>query len=383
MLSKLVSLTLAAGAFALSASARTWTDTSGRSFEATLIRQEGQKVLLNVGGRQRSFQLTALSASDRAFLQGGGKSSPSTPKRNTTPTTPKRLSSSNSSQIQANTGIRIERLRSEPENSRWVYGSPNFEFVCDEDLGFAAIKQFAWMFESVWQFCDRLPFDIPRLRAEQKVRMKTYLIKEYEDYVRQGGSPGASGVYIPGQDVILIPFQSLDLNKRGGQKDANNTLRHEVTHQLMTGQSQQAGWFIEGSAEYVSTVPFDKTRLLADRHLKAITSYITDRGWSGRVGHNLGNTISLTSLESFMQPSYRRFQGQKNAYAHALILFTYFAKLDGQKDGANLAKYVAALQDGRPESDARKHLLAGRSYAELEKNVTSAWNLHGLRLKFE
>ena len=365
--------------------ARTWTDNNGRKFEAALIRLEGDKVLLNVGGRQRSFKLNQLAAADQVFVQGGGRSTrtpvapvPVAPRR----TTPTRRGSSGG-QIQADTTIKVERLRVEPDKKRWVYGSPNFEFICDDDLGLATVRKFAWMFESIWQFCGNMSFDIPRLRAQQKVRMKIYLIKEYADYVRAGGSPNSGGVYIPSQDVVLVPFRSLDLGSQSGERDTNTALRHEVTHQLMTGQSQQAGWFIEGSAEYVATVPFDKTRLLTDRHLKSVVAYVSAYGWTKRQGHNLGNSITFARLESFMQPSYTRFQRQENAYAYALVLYTYFAKLDGQKKGEKLAQYVAALQDGRPEVDARKFLLAGRSYEELEKDVISAWNLQGLRLKFK
>ena len=362
------------GGLCLSSLGRTWTDTSGRQFEGALIRQEGEKVYLNISGRQRAFQLSQLSIADRNFVNSGGQRTTSTRK----PGVPQRRT-----QIQADVGIKVEKLRVDPEYNRWVYGSPNFEFICTEDLGYPAIRRFAWMFESVWQFCETLPFDVPRLRAQEKVRMKTFLIKDYKDYVRMGGVPQTLGVYLPPRDIVLVPFLSLDLVKRPGLKDANSTLRHEVTHQLMKGQSQQAGWFIEGSAEYVATVPYSQNRLLTDRHLKSVVSSVSGYGWNERAGYNLGRSVTFSRLENFMRPDYRAFQQQKNAYAYALVLFTYFARLDGQKDGASLSRYVAALQDGVPEPEARKQLLNGRSYEELEAAVTKAWNSHGLRLKFE
>ena len=371
----------------LSSSGRQWTDASGRSFEGTFIRQQGNQVLLNVSGRQRTFTLSQLSAADQNFLKTGGTSrrTPVAPRR--TEAVPQRAKPTpqalpRSGQIQADVSIPIERLRVEPENKRWVYGSPNFEFICDEDLGFQAIRNFAWMFESVWQFCKTQPFDIPRLRAQQKVRMKTYLIKDYANYVRAGGPPNSAGVYIPSQDVILVPFDSLDATRGKEAKGGNKTLRHEVTHQLMNGQSQQAGWFIEGSAEYVATVPFERARLLTGRHVASVAAYVSAYGYSGKGGRNLGKNITFGRLESFMQPNYATFQRQKDAYAYALVLYTYFAKFDGKKDGAKLGQYVAALQDGRPEPEARKLLLAGRSYEQLEKDVAAAWNVNGLRLQF-
>ena len=371
--------------------ARIWTDVRGGKFEGSLIRQEGSQVYLNIGGQQRVFQLSQLSAGDRSFIESGGRSSrgggKSPQSTRTTQRTRRTQNSSRglpkSSQIQANTSIPIERLRVDPANKRWVYGSPNFEFICDEDLGFGNIKKFAWMFESVWQFCGTLPFDIPRLRADEKVRMKTYLVKKNEDYIRLGGVPNSLGVYLTAQDVILVPFSSLDLGGNSGGDDGNNTIRHEVTHQLMKGQSQQAGWFIEGSAEYVATVPFDRNRLLTDRHQQAMLSYLTAYGWNGRHGWNLGKKITFGRLEELMKPSYRNFQRQKYSYGYALALFNYFATMDGNKDGARLAKYIEALQDGRPESEAREHLLDGRTYEQLEKELAKGWGALGLRLEFK
>ena len=367
---------------------RTWTDHLGRKFEATLVKASKDSVILNVAGRQRTIPLSQLSEVDRLFISSApATSSPQTIAPQPQPT-PKSRRVEEQVQIQADLSIPVERLRAEPENRRWVYGSPNFEFICDEDLGIVVVRQFAWMFESVWQFCDRLPYSLPRLKAQQKVRMKTYLISSYENYVRQGGPPGSGGVYKPGLDVILIPFQSLGIHKSGrsyrvDRNDGNYVLRHEVAHQLMVGQTQQAGWFIEGSAEYICTVPYKNNRMLLTHHQKAVVDYIIGSGWQNLGGWRLGRNLKLTHLEEFMQPSYAAFQRRENAYTQALLLYYFFAKFDGDRKGSSLAQYASSLQDGRPEPEAREALLNRRDYQKLEADFIKAWNQVGVRIKFE
>jgi len=370
-----------------SAHGRIWTDNLGRKFEAKLVKLTGDSVVLNISGKQRSFSLSQLSEQDRLFLSRTQSTPSYTPVRVPQRPQPKRRVEEQV-QIQADTSILVQRLRAEPQNRRWVYGTPNFEFICDEDLGIGTIRQFAWMFESVWQFCDRFPYSLPRLKAQQNVRMKTYLISDYNDYVRQGGPPGSGGVYQPGLDVILIPFQSLGITKAGNsykirEKSGNYVLRHEIAHQLMVGQTQQAGWFIEGSAEYICTVPFRQNRMLLTHHQKSVVEYTSSYGWEQSGGRNLGRNLTLTHLEEFMQPNYQTFLERKHAYTHALLLYYYFAKFDGDRKGTRLARYVASLQDGRPESVARQALLDNRSYQQLEADFVKAWNTVGIRIKFE
>lgn len=366
-----------------SASGRTWTDAYGRAFEGTLVKRDANSVILNIRGHQRTIPLSQLSEKDRRFLSS---SSPGTAPP--TPAARTERASSAPAQLQANTALEVVQLRAEPEKKRWTYGSPNFEFICNEDLGYTVVREFAWMFESAWQFMAIQPYRLPRVQAQQKVRMKTYLVKTQADYVRLGGPPGTAGVYKPALDVIIVPFGSLGISQTAGRyrvdsSDNNHTLRHEVTHQLMHGQTQQAGWFIEGSAEYAATVPYKNTRTLLSHHPKAIVDFVTAYGWNKQQGYNLGRNLTLPRLKTFMIPDYAAFQRHQNGYPYALLLYHYFLNLDGDKKGTRVVNYVAALQDGLPEPSAQMHLLDGRSYEQLEKEMQAAWNQFGIRLTFQ
>lgn len=365
---------------------RTWTDSLGRQFEGELIRVEGEQVFLKVSGLQRSFKFSQLSSSDQRWLSRGG-GAPAPTAASSTKKEPKRSSFTPSGQgqpkqINIDQSVPVTRIETNPAEKRWVYASPNFEFVCNKDLGLAKVREFVWMFEGVWSFCEQWPVHLPRLQAREQVRMRTLLVETEEDYVRLGGPPGSAGVYMPARDLVLIPFSSLRLDRGRRGRQQEYVLRHEITHQLMKGQTQQAAWFIEGSAEYVASVPFAVNRVLADKHSEAVVDFLIARNVPPGKFRSEGRMMKLTSLEKFMTNSYSGFQRTPLAYPYGLVVFYYFAKLDGNKDGASLRAYVDALHRDKSEAEARKLLLRGRSWDQLEADMTRAWGLKGLKLKF-
>ena len=359
--------TLVAGA-----EVRTWSDSLGRKFEGELIRVEGDAVFLKIRGVQRRFEISKLSAADQEWLRSAGHSRSS-------PGRPRKPKDKEPAEIHANTTIPVKMVEANSAERRWVYESPNFRFICDADLGLVTVREFVWMFESVWIFCEQWPVRLPRLEGGEKLRMQTQLVEKYDDYLKLGGRPNTGGVYLTARDLVLIPFESLGIKHTGGRYRVargkqNYVLRHELTHQLMRGQTQQAAWFIEGAAEYVASIPFSVTRMLVSHHDSAVRDYLALR--------RVEKSVRLDPLQQFMTTSYADFGKSSHAYAYALLVFYYFAELEGNKDGEKLRRYAEALHSGRSETEARKHLLAGRSWSELESDIAKAWNLKGLTLQF-
>ena len=64
------------------------------------------------------------------------------------------------------------------------------------------------------------------------------------------------------------------------------------------------------------------------------------------------------------------------------MVFHYFARLDGRRDGANLQKYAEQLLAGRPEREARAALWNGRNNEQLEADFAKAWNQLGVVVRF-
>jgi hypothetical protein len=285
----------------------------------------------------------------------------------------------------------LPRITVEERNSderRWLYRSPNFDFTANAPLKPHVIREFASLFELTHLYCRQLPLGLERLHGIQPGGLQVNLIENTAHYVARGGIPGSMGVYRSDVDVILVPFAGIGLKAYGGSysldhERSNQTLIHEATHMLMRGPLLQDGWFVEGAAEYVATIPMHKSTLLVPRHRDAIKSYLTSYGYGNRGGHNLGDDIRLTSLEDFMEADYTTFQNIPHAYPYALILFHYFAHSDGAGDAERLRAYAHALHQGASTSSAREHLLAGRSYQALEELLARSWQRDGISLTFD
>lgn len=269
----------------------------------------------------------------------------------------------------------------------WTYRSKHFEFVSNAPLRDHVVREFTALFELTHLYCGRLPFGLKRLQKASSDKLQVRLIENYSHYLREGGAPGSGGIYLTEPDLILVPFEGLGLEKKRGSyaldlNRSNQTLMHEATHMMMRGPLLKDGWFVEGAAEYVATIPFKNNTLLLDNHRDSIIRYVTGYGYRNGGGHNLGRRIELTSLRTFMECDYREFQRISNGYPYALLVFHYFAHSDGQGDGENLRQYAEALNRGAKSSTARKKLLAGRDYRTIEKLLTDSYLKDGIVLTF-
>lgn len=278
-------------------------------------------------------------------------------------------------------------IRKFTQTGSWTYRSKHFRFTSNAPLRDHVVREFSSLFELTHLYCSQLPFDLERLHTGRKSDLEVRLIEDYSHYLREGGASGSGGIYLTEPDLILIPFEGLGLKKKYDSyaldlTRSNQTLMHEATHMMMRGPLLKDGWFVEGAAEYVATIPIRKNTLLIENHRESIKSYVVSYGYRDGGGHNLGREIELSSLQSLMECDYRGFQELENGYPYALLVFHYFAHSDGDGDGARLRDYAQALNKGADSSTARKKLLAGRDYRTLEKLLTNSWNQHGIALKF-
>lgn len=279
----------------------------------------------------------------------------------------------------------IQIIKEDEVKRQWIYRSEHFDFISNAPLRQHVIREFAALFELTHLYCHRLPFHLTR--TEENENFQVHLIEDYTHYIARGGMQNSGGVYLSDVDLVLVPFDGLGLKARNGSYSldtlrTNQTLMHEATHMLMRGPLLKDGWFVEGAAEYVATIPIAQNTLLISNHLSAIENYVTSVGYKGRGGHGLGRKITLSSLQDFMEGDYESFQATPHSYPYALLLFHYFAHSDGEGDGERLRNYVQALHAGAEIKSARKLLLAGRSYKTIETLLTESWEHHGINLTF-
>jgi hypothetical protein len=56
--------------------------------------------------------------------------------------------------------------------------------------------------------------------------------------------------------------------------------------------------------------------------------------------------------------------------------------MDGAGDGARIKKFLKSLAAGKPLDESLPLLLDGRTYEQLEKEITKTWSKNGVDLSF-
>lgn len=285
----------------------------------------------------------------------------------------------------------IRTIKQDKDNNCFIYESANYRFVCDVRLSQSVVRGFAVMFEASHLYCRELPLG---LSGGEKIdgKYQIILFEKEEDYNKAGGPSGSSGVFIGAKSTVIVPLTSLGVRPVGSsymldRDKANQTLIHEITHQLTPVEyfkSGAVGWFSEGIAEYVTATPYRNGTFKVVSNFDDICAYVIDFGKGERGGRALGKSVRMPPLKEFFMMDYDDFTGSKANfnYGIALVLTTYFLHLDGEGDSARMKKFLAALRDGKSGQDALDTLLDGRGYEDLEKSITKAWKRKGLEIKF-
>ena len=282
---------------------------------------------------------------------------------------------------------------SEGAEGKFFYHSPHYEFVCDVQLKRSLVKRLAVLFEASREYCRQLPITSKKAHvAGVRHRNRILLFETKEGYAKAGGPPGSAGVYIGGKDVIMVPLTSLGVRKVGSSYSIdydkeNRTLPHELTHQLTDHyyfRSGARGWFSEGLAEYVGVTPYRSGSFNVKKALTAIRDYVTGFGRNGKGGRALGDEISAPNLKSYMLQSYGSFVANGNFnYGMGLLITTYFFHFDRAGDRVAITAFLQALREGKEGEEALSALRQGRSWDELEDQISAGWRGRGLRIRFQ
>ena len=188
----------------------------------------------------------------------------------------------------------------------------------------------------------------------------------------------------------MIPLSSLGVKKvsSGYNFDytkSNNTITHELVHQLTDFEYYQAGargWFSEGIAEYCAATPYQSGQFSLTYNKRNFKEYVTASGIDGKSGWRLGTTINSHDLKFFMLQPYGSFvsDGPRN-YGLGLLITYYFMNMES--DRKNITAFMKALKNGEKGEQALEKLLNGRSFNELEKDISNAWKTAGVTINFQ
>lgn len=375
-------LLLGYGSLACAREPRVWLDSQGRKVQATFVRSDGPNVILKLAdGRELPFSLAKLAAADRSYVEQGS-SLQHEPERNFDAPWPELVSFSEDPEI--------EIVEENAAQKQFIYESANYRYTSDVRLAASLVKGFAVMFEATHLYCRTLPLS---LRSDRRVSGK-YQIRLFEnklDYIKAGGLKGSAGVFMSDTGVVMVPLTSLGVRPVGNgymldRDKSSKTIPHELTHQLTPAVylgKGALGWFSEGIAEYVATTPYRSGSYNVRGNMNDIIAYATGYGIKGLGGRALGEAISIAPLKKFMLLDYASFleDGQVN-YGVALLITTYFLAMDGEGDAKRMKTYLAALLDGKDAEQSLDLLLDGRSFEQLQKDITQAWSRKGIDLSF-
>jgi hypothetical protein len=376
---------------------RTWTAADGRSFQGVLLGvTDGKARVARADGQQFVLAPETLSAADQAFIRefvsqapkaapvvsGGMLAGYDPSKADFTSTWPREVDVPEDSKITV--------IEENEATNKYIYESPHFRFECDALLRSALLSKLATMFEVSYAAHREIPLGNRRTRTTGTKKFRALLFETVEDYRKAGGPANSAGVYMGENDAFMVPLDSLGVKKSGSaytydSKGDFHTLFHEITHQLWADYDMKAGiWMVEGFAEYMALMPFRGNRITLTQGRAEIPDYALAYGKGGDGGRALGKEFSMPHLEEFMAMDQPTFYKNMNAnYGCGLLLVYYFAELDGARDGKLLRDCFKAMHAGARGEEARKVLLNGRSYAELESQFAAAMRKCGAKVTFK
>lgn len=231
-------------------------------------------------------------------------------------------------------------------------------------------------------------------RGERKFIITLQL--SMEAYYAAGGPPRSAGVFMGSfrkgahplkeedvaMDQVMIPFESLGLNKRGAvQREDIDThaLVHELTHQqfLLNGLPI---WANEGWAEYVGYVPYVGEDLDFDRGFSLILHTARQRAEQNALKFDFRLADFLIMDQQTM---YGYMPQGKDTYTLAVMTVAFFVHLDGKRGIEAMKAYLRALLDGKSHEEAAEVLIAPyRTADRLQQAFVRAWKSKKVKVTF-
>lgn len=388
-----MSLVLALGA---AAEVTSWTNTSGQSFRAELIRVDGLNVIFALeGGRTFASPLSSLSAPDQVRARAAAAASPAT-----APVTaaaaaarPVNFGFAWPREIRMDGPSQAKVVSEDTKKNIFIYESPHYRFASNVRLTSDVLRNFAMMFETTWKYAAAVPLALDGGILRQG-RLDVLLFETSGQYIAAGGPPGSAACYIPSSGIVLTPLSSLGLTKTptGFSLDTaatNDVLIHELAHQVTPSSymsnALRNGWFVEGLAEYISSTPYSWGYFRPDPLGNAALAYVTAYGEDRKGGRSLGTKLRVPRLRKFMQMDYRDFAGA-NANLHyglGLLLTHYFLHMEGAGRSGRMGDYLKGLRSGKTGDVALAPLLGGSTFEKLETEFADAWRKKGIEITFE
>lgn len=326
---------------------RAWKTADGAAFTATLVSFDGTTAVFRMAaGQQAKAALEKLSADDQTFLAEWLKKQP--------------IKVALPDVIGVDTAaLKVEVVSEDAGAEKYVYRTPHFEFESQGKFNTSLLREVARNFEATYELVKALPWGITP-EAESGTHFKARLLKDKAAYHAAGGPPNSSGVYKGGDDLFMVPFESIGVKIVGKSyaKDDDfdySTMVHELTHQMMHASIRLLPqWVVEGTAEYTGNLPLKtgKFRVSAAKNgLKDYTEFLKKRAVGGMPEpYPLEKLFGVTN-EQWSEILAENPLVSRRLYFTSYLLVYYFMHLDGDGSGQRFVRFFREVAEPRKAAE--------------------------------
>ena len=236
-----------------------------------------------------------------------------------------------------------------------VYRTTHFEFASEGKLTQNLLRDVARNFEATYELLKALPWGIDP-QPEDGDRFHALLVRSRARFSDEGGPPNSGGVYFRDRKLFIIPFESLGIERLGNSfakasDYRSDTLVHELTHQMMYARLDLLPpWVIEGTAEYTNNLPLRMGVFRISAARSGLRDYLAFLKARGGVPAPFPIEELFSATQKQWSDTLTRNPGEsQRMYFTAYLLVNFFIQMDGNRDGANFAKYMHEIGEAVAE----------------------------------
>ena len=378
---------------------RFWKDTKGREIVGELVASDGVRVTLRIADNSKKvLPLTLLSVQDREFISEWRKEHPRAPwvDPEAMPAWPQEIGRGE---------CEVKKMPFDASKAEYKWCSKHCDIRSDIELPLTVVRDMATIFETTRLAIQILPLGLAasppgfmvsardgkkyRMMSNNSKLLRVQLYGNNQLFARAGAPAGSGGFYSSIGNRTVLSLSNLGIKGAKGvsRKDYMKSafvLKHEITHHLLHDWMVYLPiWFKEGFAEYMGAVPYNQGRLKFASIDLSLHKYLNKWRYNEDP-----NRIPIMQMKELMT----RTPGEWSAslrtgtpileYNSAAVLVHFFIHHDGKGNAAYLAAYLDAIRQGISPSQAEKtHLLRGRSYEQLDKEVRQVWERKKIALE--